>query len=504
MTALLAKLAPRQAVGVYVGEKDLALSQVAATLLGPVEIRRTIVPYEPEAVGAAVSAALAAFPGRKHRTLALGLLPQRVLFSTRPIRSANLDAKPEVLLHEVLQSPNLSSDDMVADVVKARPGQRQVAGIVCCRRKYINDVLAALKNCPARLRRVEPAPCALLRAAVRRYPTPRRAGTVLRVFLGETQGLAVVTVGRLPVIWRIFELRPGAEAEGLVSVTRALQTLEVHCGVDAPIDTVLVHGRPNLHESLSDAALADQLGVRIVCYEGPALDAAAMAYGLALGCLDQSDETFDLARHLKRPLGWRDLMPWGELAVVAALLLCMALFLDFRRGSIDEHYAATRAQNRQRDWLAKVTDAQLSAEKQDLERRVDAVHRFLASRVLWTSDAREVAARLPAGATLTSLQGASDLETPAKGKEPTTKTKRFLALKAAVPAPANGAVPREIDGFLESLRGARALTKDFPIIELADIKLTQATSHSGAVAAFTILCLPQVAKTASGKQGGKK
>ena len=504
MTALLAKLAPRQAIGVHVGEKELALSQVASTLLGPVEVRRTRVAYKPDELGAALAAALRSFPGRKRRPLAIGLVPQRVLFSTRPIRSANLDARPETLLHEVLQSPNLSSEDMIVDVVKARPGHRQVAGIVCCRRKYMSDLLAALHGCPARLRRVEPSPCALLRAAVRRYPTPRRARVVLRVFLGEEQGLAVVTAGRLPIIWRLFELRAGAEAEAILSIARALQTLEVHCGVDSPIAAVMVHGRPDLHEAFEATEFQEKLAVRLSCHEGPALDAGAIAHGLALGCLEQTDETFDLARGLKPPLSWRELMPWGELAVVAALLLCMALFLDFRRSSVEEHYMATRAQNRQRSWLASMTDAQLTAEKQDLERRLEAVNRFLSSRVLWTSEARELAARLPARASLTALQGVSELELPGKGKDGPIQGKKFLAIKAAVPAPADGAVPREIDGYLESLRAAQSLKQDFPIVELGDIKLAQSQRGGGAIATFSILCLPRPAKSVPGKQPVKQ
>ncbi len=40
MKSLLGRLSPRRAWGVYIGEDEIALSQVASTVLGPVEISR--------------------------------------------------------------------------------------------------------------------------------------------------------------------------------------------------------------------------------------------------------------------------------------------------------------------------------------------------------------------------------------------------------------------------------------------------------------------------------
>ena len=55
--------------------------------------------------------------------VALGLSPLRVFFSTRRIRSTDDNVSPQVLLHEVLQSPNISIHDMAIDVIKSEPGQ---------------------------------------------------------------------------------------------------------------------------------------------------------------------------------------------------------------------------------------------------------------------------------------------------------------------------------------------------------------------------------------------
>src|SRR5262249_41007675 len=156
--------------------------------------------------------------------------------STRPIRTANTNASPQVLLHEVLQSPNINIDDMAVEVIKAEPGKRKVASIVSCRKKYLSGLLAALEGCGVRPFRAEPEPCALLRAAAYQPRAPRKAKTVLRIFLGDGQGLAVVAAGHLSIIWRTFGLSPGGEGSAIRSTIRSLQTVVKHCGIEMALD----------------------------------------------------------------------------------------------------------------------------------------------------------------------------------------------------------------------------------------------------------------------------
>src|SRR5207302_1250171 len=117
--------------------------------------------------------------------------------------------------------------------------------------------------------------------------------------------------------------------------------------------------------------------------------------GLALGCLEPRPVTFDLARSLKPRPGLWDIFPCGELAVQAALLVCMALFLNFRHEKVGEAYRSVAAENRQHRWLAAVPETQLEKEKKDLTERVGAMQRFLGDRVVWTGYTQDVARHLP-------------------------------------------------------------------------------------------------------------
>jgi len=76
---------------------------------------------------------------------AIGLPARRTHFATRPIQIARGDLSPEVLLREALRSQNISVDNMVVDVLKAKPDERSVAAIVSCDRKYLTGLLSPLE-----------------------------------------------------------------------------------------------------------------------------------------------------------------------------------------------------------------------------------------------------------------------------------------------------------------------------------------------------------------------
>lgn len=486
----------RKAIGLYIGDREITLSQVAATPLGPVEIRRQTAPYEPEQLTAALERLLAScFGSRKRRRLpvVLGLPTVRVFFSTRPIRTTKTDASPQVLLHEVLQSPAISIDDMVVDLIRAQPEKRPVASIVSCRKKYLGGLLAALEECKIRAARAEPAACALLRAAAQRHRPPRRARNVLRIFTGDNQGLAVVSAGNLPCIWRSFVLPPGGGAAALRSVTRSMQALLRFCGIDAGVDAVVVHGRGALRAVVESREFQDAIGFRVTWCEGPELGDAAIAFGLALGGLSAAADGFDLARTLRPPPQVRDFFPWRELAVQLALLAGMGLLLYFRLETVDDDYRTVQLENARRPWAQGLTHAQLDKEKKDLELKVRAIEGFLGTRILWSSYTHDIPGRLPATTSLVSFQGLSELE-GAGGNKAGGGSKKLLALRAAAPIARDGVIPQEIDDFLDSLRGHPLLKRDFPVVELADIKSFQGGVATKAVANFTVVCLPPVTR----------
>jgi hypothetical protein len=173
----------------------------------------------------------------------------------------------------------------------------------------------------------------------------------------------------------------------------------------------------------------------------------------------------------------------------------MGLFLLLRAHDLDDAYQSARAEVARQRVLASAADAALQKEKKDLAQRVDAVRKFLAGRVLWSMHLSDLAARLPASAPLMSLQGLSELDRSGK------KGKKSLVLKASAPINSGGSTPREFDDFVGSLRGHPLLQKDFPLVELADIRWQAGTTSSKPLATFTVVCLPNDDKAAAKVKG---
>jgi len=424
-----------------------------------------------------------------------------VFFSTRPIRADSTSTSPQALLREVLQSPNVCIDEMTVEVMKGEFGKRKLASVASCRKEYLADLLQTLRACGVQPYRTEPAPLALLRAGIQRRRA-RRAKPALRLFLREGEALAIVTAGSLCIFWKSFKLPAGGEVLALSAAIRSCQSLVRHCGIDAPPDVVIVHGRADLRGELTGEEFVQKTGVPVVCCEGPELDGAAVAYGLALGCLTQQpDETLDLLHSVTPSPSLWQMFPWGDVAVQVALMVCMGLFMLTRSSSAEKAVAPVQAELEKHGWVRHKQQAELQKEKQDLTLKVDAIRKFSVDRIMWTKYTYDISARLPANATLIAFLGICEMDDGGKSK---SKPKKSFLVRATAPVAEDGSAPKEIDNFLTALRGHPLLQKDFPLVELADIKRAQAERGKPANALFTVLCLPKPTGAAASPGASKK
>jgi hypothetical protein len=450
----LNRLALRKDIGLAFGDHEVAVSEVATTPLGRVEVARDREPIGDDGLTGAVERVLSRRFTKKdlaQARVAIGLPALRIFFSTRPIQADNREASPEVLLHEVLQSPSLNIDDMVVDMVRLRLGQRTLASLAACRKKYLSGVLAALDAAGIQPCVAEPSPCALLRDATRRLRAPGRSKSFVRVILGEGSGLAVLTAApAVPLMWRVFDLPSGGESQAIRAAAASLGSLGRFCGQEGDVDAVLIHGRPDLGP-LADVAEAEALpGAKVLRHDTPGLDEPSIAAGLAEGP-EPGAESFNLVRSLGRGLSILDIFPWGQAVLQVILLVAATLFIRYRLTEARAEARAAREDDARYAWAAKITTEKLQEEKKDLEQRAEAIRTFVSTRVLWTAHTRDLAARL----------------------------------KKA------GAMPKEIDGFLRTLRDDPLLKRDFPEIEMGDLRMSSA-GVAQASATFSVTCQPVV------------
>jgi len=488
LRGLLDKLAFRQAVGVYVGDHEVTVSRVALGLAGPVELSSRTEPCEPEDLGAVLARLLKPLAAARKAfrpAVSIGLPTLRVFFATKALQSTDHDAAPGMLLHEVLRSSNVNVDEMEVDLIKAQPGKKPLALLVAGRRKYLAGLLAAVTRCGFRPLRAEPAPFALVRLAAARWPGPRRARTVVRVFLGDGQGVAVLVAGEQPLSWRVFELPPGGEAAAVRSTAKAVQIIARFRGDIGAPDAVLVHGRPDLAGALGAADFLEALGPRSRCFPGPGYDPSSIALGLAIGCR-QGVEAFDLSRALKPKAPFWQVFPVGDVAMQVALLACVTLFLDSKVGAARRTYRTLRAEAARHAWLGPVADDALRKEKTELGAKVEAVRGYLETRILWSAYTRDLSARLPETILMSSFDGLCEFE-PGKRARP----KKLFSFKLSTPISRGQGLPREIDGFLNGLRRDALLRRDFPDVKLSDLRWNPSAGVTrSAVAEFTVNCRP--------------
>ena len=122
-----------------------------------------------------------------------------------------------------------------------------------------------------------------------------------------------------------------------------------------------------------------------------------------------------------------------------------------------------------------------------LSAEVGAVQKFVGSRTIWSDYLRDLPTRLPGNACLSDVWATNELKET--GKKVQRKISKTLTLRGMARFTDRGSAPREIDTFLDSLRNVELLRRDFPLVELAEIKWRR--DGTTEVALFTIIASPK-------------
>jgi hypothetical protein len=487
MPAILSQLGFRKAVGVYCDGRAVHAVRLVGAIGGARELERISLPVpNPEQPG--FDQVVQQFGTRaKGAAIVLGVPTEKCYFATRPI-SLSSGASPKVLLRESLRSAATPVDRMSADTVAFRPDKRDVVGIAACDQGYIAACCAPLAEKKLRVDAAEPAPSALLRLAEKNDSESRRERLVVRVFMGQTDLLTVLAFGSQPIVWRTSPLAHGDEAATILALVRSLMTVAGPCGVERNPDAVIVHGRPDLERLVDVAWIRQRLGITFRWVHGPEFCGGDIAHGLALRGLEEESTGFNLAPQYAQGRSLLEMFPWRQAAACAAALVVMA-GLMWRRSEQVAKAAQTADEAAAQLVDAAIPLTELERRKKDLQTRVTAVEKFLDSRVLWSRHFREIAGSLPENIFLTSFDGASDFQTKtgAPGK-------RVLVIKGAVSLSASGLVPHEVDRVVDRIRGNANLVKDFPVVELADLKQFRQTGDTVEMALFSVMCMPKQTK----------
>jgi hypothetical protein len=483
---LSAKISWFPAVGVYLSEDQLTLTRIASSPSGTVVLGTHRQAADKDNPGASLQRLLTEqLTPRQRRRLpvCLGLAAEQTFFTTR-----HFPAEKEALTVEQMLSVSTNGawdkSQALGDAVRIKVQGRDVYSVAACRRALAEQLSSAMRAAGVAHYRLEPAPWSMLAPADEAEAPPKKWKCLVRVFLNAGGGLAVLVIEGRCVLWRRFALTPGQEPAIITSCVRTLQIHSAgHLGLRG-IDGLALQGE--VSKELVDRTEVES-GLPAVALKGPPPDDAFFSRSLALSARNKQ-ESMDLLGALHPPVGFKDVFPWKLSAMVMAACCVMAGMMWDRSSSLEAEQEAMGRKNDSYAWAATQRTGEITREGKALSAEVGAVHKFLASRILWSDYMSDLPTRLPPNACLSGMSAFCEFK-DASRKEQGKKPNKSLTLQGLTRFADRGMAPREIDAFLESLRGVELLRKDFPLVELAEIKWRRDASAD--VALFTIVALPK-------------
>jgi hypothetical protein len=487
------------AIGLMIDQRQIAMCVTATTAKGRRTIAQEVQVCEEHAQEETVGRMLDRFvpaavrkrrkPGPRVR---LGLPEARVFQAALPITASNNQHTAQNFFLEAVQSTNVRAEDRIVELIKVDIGGRPLACVAASPRNAVEASIGMISRLGGRVGLIEPGPAALFRAGEYYRRAPRGSQLCVRFFLGEHHAIGVLAAGPQPLCWQTFDLPSGDETAAILAAHSTLWMMGRHARVTIPIDTVMIHGRPEVIFAQKEDEFRKRTGARLVRCGEPDYDLPAAALGLALANPLAGATGLDLARNLKPAISIGEVFPYGELLLHGALLGAVSLFTIAAAAESNHRLKAAGGGLKAFAWLKNQDQPKLDAEKKSIQERLKSVGVFRDSRVNWSGSLRTIASAMPESTIITSLTGDAEME--AGSKSGPVKGKKKLIVSFETPLAGNGSLPQEVDAFLSALRADTTLKRHFPLIEVSGFRANPARLGGRASAAYSVVCLPLVEK----------
>ncbi len=241
------------AIGLLIDQKQIAMSVTVATLGGRREVAREIQSCEKHSAEAVLGRMLEPWvgaPGAKRSRVKpwvrVGLPEARVFQAALPITPSNRQHTAQNFFLEAVQATNVRAEDRIVELIKLDLDNRPLACVAASPRAVIESSIEMMSKLGTRVGLIEPGPASLHRAGAYFRKAPRGSKLCVRFFLGEIEGIGVLAAGAQPLFWHTFDLTNGDETAAILAAHSTLWMLGRHARISLPIDTVIIHGRPEL------------------------------------------------------------------------------------------------------------------------------------------------------------------------------------------------------------------------------------------------------------------
>jgi hypothetical protein len=496
------------AIGLVIDQKQIAVCVTAATARGRREIGHEIQDCDErnqeEIVGRMLERWVSP-PGSKRSKLKpwirVGLPEARVFQAALAITPANHHHTPQNFFLEAVQATNVRAEDRIVELIKVELGGRPLACVAASPRGVVEASIGMISRLGGRVGLLEPVPAALFRAGAYYTKAPRGSKLCVRFFLGELHAVGVLAARAIPLFWHAFDLPKGDELAAIHAAYSTLWMMGRAARITLPIDSVIIHGRPELALEKQSAEFRQRTGARVIRSDKPNNDLHAAALGLSLAKPLADSAGVDLARTLKPAVSIGDIFPYGELLLHGTLLGAVSLFSIGAAAEANHRLKGALGGLKSFSWLKSQDQPKLDAEKKSIQERLKAVGVFRDTRVNWSGSLRKIAAAMPESTIITTLAGDAEIE--AGSRSGGSRGKKKLIVSFETPLAGNGSLPHEIDGFLTTLRADATLKRHFPLIEVSGFRANPSRQGSIPSASYSVVCLP-IAEKGKNAAGGKK
>ncbi len=379
-----------------------------------------------------------------------------------------------------IEGDKTGSSTVLSDRIEVSVAKTSYLLVAAAQEADVRGLLRHVGTEGARRARCELAAAAALRVAYREV-APKGSAAEIRVWMGERHCIAALSRGRTPLAWDEIPRNHDGWLDALVGAVVRLTTVAVSKIGSGPPTRFILQGPADAETVARLSALMEldleQSGDR-------ALDAAAIAEGLALGALS-SAPALSLARSIQPPPSILLTLPWTETVAMVGATALLGAVLGFQLIALDGQLSMAMIRQQQVEWAQSLSNTQLKIEAKELKKSVTPMSDYLAGGLTWTPLLADIPDTLPLDSWVNAITAEDSLWARKQKKE---FGDRYLLISEAAPLGPGGAVPDGVDNALEALR-ASAVGEYFPIIELTEVQWRREgfTETSG----YSIVCQPR-------------
>jgi Tfp pilus assembly protein PilN len=164
-------------------------------------------------------------------------------------------------------------------------------------------------------------------------------------------------------------------------------------------------------------------------------------------------------------------------------------FLMWQKVSeLASNYKNIKKQNSAYAWAVSQNTGEIAKIRKELLAETEAVGKFLSTRIVWSDYLRDLPTRLPSNVSFSDVLAVCEYLEAKKKDDGARKRERSLMLRGATLFENGRASPEEIEAFMDSLRKVELLKRDFPKVELTEIKWRRQGDSETAM--FTVTASP--------------